>query len=96
MKIGMLARRTGLNSSAIRYYERVGLLGQPQRVSGQRQGNRARGERDDIGKYHRGDKNRQRAPLPLDQPSLNVRHSRTRCLQGRVLSSVMHIKARLQ
>jgi MerR family transcriptional regulator, redox-sensitive transcriptional activator SoxR len=36
MKIGVLARRTGLNASAIRYYERVGLLGQPHRIGGQR------------------------------------------------------------
>ncbi len=36
MKIGVLARRTGLNASAIRYYERVGLLGNPHRVGGQR------------------------------------------------------------
>ncbi|MGB9070306.1 MAG: MerR family transcriptional regulator [Candidatus Acidiferrales bacterium] len=36
MKIGVLARRTGLNASAIRYYEREGLLGQPHRVGGQR------------------------------------------------------------
>ena len=36
MKIGALAARTGLNASAIRYYERVGLLGQPHRVGGQR------------------------------------------------------------
>jgi MerR family transcriptional regulator, redox-sensitive transcriptional activator SoxR len=36
MKIGMLAMRTGLNASAIRYYERVGLLGNPHRVGGQR------------------------------------------------------------
>src|ERR1700722_2597222 len=36
MKIGALARRTGLNASAIRYYERVGLLGQPHRIGGQR------------------------------------------------------------
>jgi MerR family transcriptional regulator, redox-sensitive transcriptional activator SoxR len=36
MKIGMLAMRTGLNASAIRYYECVGLLGNPHRVGGQR------------------------------------------------------------
>jgi MerR family redox-sensitive transcriptional activator SoxR len=36
MKIGVLARRTGLNASAIRYYERLGLLDQPHRVGGQR------------------------------------------------------------
>jgi|SRR5215472_11537371 len=36
MKIGTLARRTGLNASAIRYYERVGLLVAPHRSSGQR------------------------------------------------------------
>jgi MerR family redox-sensitive transcriptional activator SoxR len=36
MKIGMLAIRSGLNASAIRYYERVGLLGNPHRVGGQR------------------------------------------------------------
>jgi len=36
MKTGELADRSGLNSSAIRYYERVGLLSVPDRVGGQR------------------------------------------------------------
>jgi len=36
MKIGELARRAGLNASAIRYYERRGLLAPPQRTGGQR------------------------------------------------------------
>jgi MerR family redox-sensitive transcriptional activator SoxR len=36
MKIGELAARTALNASAIRYYEKVGLLAAPHRVSGQR------------------------------------------------------------
>ena len=36
MKIGELAARTALNASAIRYYEKVGLLAPPHRVSGQR------------------------------------------------------------
>ncbi len=36
MKIGELARRAGLNPSAIRYYERRGLLAAPYRTSGQR------------------------------------------------------------
>jgi MerR family redox-sensitive transcriptional activator SoxR len=36
MKIGELARRTGLNASAIRYYERMGLLAAPHRTGGQR------------------------------------------------------------
>jgi hypothetical protein len=36
MKIGELARRGGLNPSAIRYYERRGLLASPYRTSGQR------------------------------------------------------------
>jgi MerR family redox-sensitive transcriptional activator SoxR len=36
MKIGELARRAGLNPSAIRYYERRGLLASPYRTSGQR------------------------------------------------------------
>jgi len=36
MKIGELARRAGLNSSAIRYYERRGLLAAPYRTAGQR------------------------------------------------------------
>lgn len=36
MRIGELAGRTGLNTSAIRYYETVGLLAAPYRTGGQR------------------------------------------------------------
>jgi MerR family redox-sensitive transcriptional activator SoxR len=36
MKIGELARRASLNPSAIRYYEKLGLLAPPQRLGGQR------------------------------------------------------------
>ncbi len=36
MKIGELAHRAGLNASAIRYYEKLGLLAPPHRASGQR------------------------------------------------------------
>jgi MerR family transcriptional regulator, redox-sensitive transcriptional activator SoxR len=36
MKIGELAVRSGLNASAIRYYEKMGLLSAPDRVGGQR------------------------------------------------------------
>ena len=36
MKIGELASRTSLNASAIRYYERCGLLTAPYRIGGQR------------------------------------------------------------
>jgi MerR family transcriptional regulator, redox-sensitive transcriptional activator SoxR len=36
MKIGQLARTAGLNASAIRYYEKRGLLAPPQRQGGQR------------------------------------------------------------
>jgi MerR family transcriptional regulator, redox-sensitive transcriptional activator SoxR len=36
MKIGELASRTGLNASAIRYYEARGLLAPPYRSGGQR------------------------------------------------------------
>jgi MerR family transcriptional regulator, redox-sensitive transcriptional activator SoxR len=36
MKVGDLARRSGLNASAIRYYESVGLLKPAERVAGQR------------------------------------------------------------
>jgi len=36
MKIGQLAATAGLNASAIRYYEKIGLLAAPQRSSGQR------------------------------------------------------------
>ena len=36
MTIGEVARRTGLRASAIRYYERAGLLPKPGRVAGQR------------------------------------------------------------
>jgi MerR family transcriptional regulator, redox-sensitive transcriptional activator SoxR len=36
MKIGQLARSASLNASAIRYYEKCGLLPAPQRLGGQR------------------------------------------------------------
>ena len=36
MRIGELARRTKLNASAIRYYEKAGLLAAPHRSGGQR------------------------------------------------------------
>lgn len=36
LAIGAVARRMGLRPSAIRYYERVGVLPEPQRVRGQR------------------------------------------------------------
>jgi MerR family redox-sensitive transcriptional activator SoxR len=37
MSIGEVARKMGLNPSAIRYYERLGLLPKPPRKSGRRQ-----------------------------------------------------------
>jgi MerR family redox-sensitive transcriptional activator SoxR len=36
LRIGEVADRAGVNTSLIRYYERVGLLPPPERVSGQR------------------------------------------------------------
>jgi MerR family redox-sensitive transcriptional activator SoxR len=36
LTIGEVARQAGLKTSAIRYYERVGVLPAPERVSGQR------------------------------------------------------------
>ncbi len=36
MTIGEVAHKAGLRPSAIRYYERIGLLPKPQRTSGQR------------------------------------------------------------
>jgi MerR family redox-sensitive transcriptional activator SoxR len=36
MKIGQLSTRAGVNASAIRYYEKLGLLPAPQRTGGQR------------------------------------------------------------
>jgi MerR family redox-sensitive transcriptional activator SoxR len=36
MKIGQLAARAGVNASAIRYYEKIGLLAAPHRVGSQR------------------------------------------------------------
>jgi MerR family redox-sensitive transcriptional activator SoxR len=41
LTIGQVAERAGLNTSHIRFYERVGVLPQPERVGGQR---RYRGE----------------------------------------------------
>lgn len=46
MKIGQLARETGVASSAIRYYERLGLLPTPERTGGQRR--YPRDERDRV------------------------------------------------
>ncbi|WP_394846749.1 MerR family transcriptional regulator [Pendulispora brunnea] len=37
MRIGELARRAGLRTSAIRYYETIGILKVPARVSGRRE-----------------------------------------------------------
>ncbi len=36
MAIGEVARRAGINASAIRYYEKSGLLAEPERVNGRR------------------------------------------------------------
>ena len=36
LTIGQLAQRAGITTSAIRFYERTGVLPQPERVSGQR------------------------------------------------------------
>lgn len=36
LPIGEIARRAGLNTSAIRYYERIGLVPRPARTSGRR------------------------------------------------------------
>ena len=36
LSIGELAKEVGINASAIRYYERIGLLPKSQRVNGQR------------------------------------------------------------
>src|SRR5437868_13715799 len=36
MTIGEVARRAGLRASAIRYYEKIGLLPKTQRIGGQR------------------------------------------------------------
>ena len=36
MRIGEVARRAGVRMSLIRYYEEIGVLPEPQRVSGQR------------------------------------------------------------
>jgi MerR family transcriptional regulator, redox-sensitive transcriptional activator SoxR len=36
MKIGQLAAHAGVNASAIRYYEKLGLLAAPHRIGGQR------------------------------------------------------------
>jgi MerR family redox-sensitive transcriptional activator SoxR len=36
LSIGEVARRAGLNTSAIRYYERLGVLPEPERESGRR------------------------------------------------------------
>ena len=36
LTIGQVAARAGLNTSHIRYYERVGVLPEPERISGQR------------------------------------------------------------
>ena len=41
MTIGEVAKRSGLQTSAIRYYERAGLLPKPARLGGQRRYDRS-------------------------------------------------------
>lgn len=36
LSIGEVARRAGVSTSAIRYYEKAGLLAEPERVGGKR------------------------------------------------------------
>ena len=36
LTVGQIAAAVGINASAVRYYERVGVLPEPERVSGQR------------------------------------------------------------
>jgi DNA-binding transcriptional MerR regulator len=61
LTIGKLAAAGGVNASAVRYYERRGLMPQPERVSGQR-----RYGRDDIARL-RTIRAAQHAGLSLDE-----------------------------
>ena len=62
MKIGQLARRLDLNTQTIRYYERIGLLPEPERTES---GYRAYGEGDE--RRLRFIKNARSAGLTLDE-----------------------------
>ena len=41
MRIGQVAERAGVRASLVRYYEEIGLLPEPARVSGQRRYDRS-------------------------------------------------------
>jgi len=50
MTIGEVGRRAGLQTSAIRYYEKIGLLPKTQRIGGQRRYETG------VLNYYRGDR----------------------------------------
>ena len=87
LTIGQVARRAGLNASAIRYYERVGVLPPPERVAGQR-----RYTADTIRSLHVIEVAK-RAGFSLDEASRLLAtdepaHARLRELAGRKLPEV--------
>jgi DNA-binding transcriptional MerR regulator len=97
LTIGRLARRFGLNPSAIRYYERVGVLPEPARERGQRRYGPDAIRRLEVLEIAK------RAGFTLDEARLLIEHSDAgapsdtlRALAARKLSEVDAVIARAQ
>jgi MerR family redox-sensitive transcriptional activator SoxR len=91
LTIGQLAKEAGLNASAIRYYERNGLLPQPERRSGQR-----RYEREDTLRRLQVIDIAQRAGFSLDEIKRLDDPGDLRALAERKLPDVEALIARAQ
>jgi MerR family redox-sensitive transcriptional activator SoxR len=95
LTIGEVARQAGVNASAIRYYERVGVLPEPERVRGQRRYTRATVRRlgvIDVAKQAGFTLDETRALLHADADS--AAHAELRALADRKLPEVEALIAR--
>jgi MerR family redox-sensitive transcriptional activator SoxR len=86
LTIGQVAERAGLNTSHIRFYERVGVLPEPERVAGQRR------YRDDV--LHRLSiiDVAQRAGLTLEEIAPLTSHGTRSADAGRHIRELAHDK----
>jgi MerR family transcriptional regulator, redox-sensitive transcriptional activator SoxR len=97
LTIGEVARRAGVATSAIRYYERIGVLPAPERVSGQRRyppGIVRRLGAIDVAKQAGFSLGETRALLAADADS--AAHAELRALADRKLPEIEALIARAQ